>query len=236
MSIPDNQITITQIIELITNLQKEVSELKNCNANLQAQLTKLTEQSQKSQSSDSFQPFVPPLFSSFFKNDTKVPLRTEELNTLNVITSEQKSIENKERNIVLFGIPESQSENQNKTESDDDKRITDVFNKINVNTNKIEMVKRLKNNSNNDKPKPIIVVLRNKNDVPFVLNAAKKLKKHNETTSEKIYIGKDLTLIQRQQYKSLVVQRNLLNQKLDQNSKFRYLIRDNIITKVYKSI
>jgi hypothetical protein len=87
----------------------------------------------------------------------------------------------------------------------------------------------------------IIIELVNQSDRFVILKAAKALAKINDEDKSLINISLDLTEMERKRQKKLVMDRNILNDKLksDSNSgmiKFYYGIRNNHVVKLDKDM
>ena len=67
-----------------------------------------------------------------------------------------------------------------------------------------------------------------------ILKAAKKLHQLNIKYKTKISIGQDLTIIERQNHKKLLEERDRSNEKFKKDELFYYGIRRNVVCKIYK--
>ncbi len=86
---------------------------------------------------------------------------------------------------------------------------------------------------------PVIVELVDQSDRFVILKAAKALAKINEDDDTHINISMDLTEIERKRQKKLVMDKNILNDKLKSKNnpceiKFYYGIRNNHLVKLVK--
>ena len=82
------------------------------------------------------------------------------------------------------------------------------------------------------KPKPLVIVLKDKNERNKILAAARKLK---GTEYDKIFFSPDLTESQRLAFKELVAERKKLNDERTEaqiSQKIYYAIRDNKVVKL----
>ena len=82
------------------------------------------------------------------------------------------------------------------------------------------------------KPKPLVIVLKDRNERNKILAAARKLK---GTEYNQIFLSPDLTESQRLAFKELVAQRKELNEKRTAeqiSQKVYYAIRDNRVIKL----
>ena len=95
--------------------------------------------------------------------------------------------------------------------------LTHLFKSLKIENVKTEKVFRI-NTKQTDKPKPLIVVLKDKEDRSKLLNLAKNLKK--ETDYKTVYICPDLTEARRMNFKRLLAERNQLNKDNKENEIF----------------
>ena len=154
----------------------------------------------------------------------------EQLKVINVVAEESRARDKKENNIVIFGLKESEKENVTEKKNDDDELLKKVFWTINVQPSHLTMF-RLKDKETS-KPKPLVIVLKDKNERNKILAAARKLK---GTEYDKIFFSPDLTESQRLAFKELVAERKKLNDERTEaqiSQKIYYAIRDNKVVKL----
>lgn len=168
------------------------------------------------------------LWSTITKRNTKKS--NEQLKVLNVVAEEGRVREKKENNIVIFGLKESEKENVTEKKNDDDELVKKVLETINVQPSHVAMF-RLKAKETT-KPKPLIMILKDKSERNKILAAARRLK---GTEYDRIFFSPDLTESQRLTFKELVAERKAMNDKRTQdqiNLKVYYAIRDNKVFKL----
>lgn len=150
----------------------------------------------------------------------KKPL--DQLRVANATISELNERKKRRKNVIIYGIPESDKNILAEKKAEDEQKIKEVLQFIEKSDVKPVYTRRLKS-KDQSKPGPIIVELSNDSERNPLLLAAKKLR--SSERYEKIYISPDLTEAQRKEEYDLRQLRNELNSKLDADSPFRYGIR-----------
>lgn len=230
---------MNEIIKKLENLENEILQLKISNKELKLEINNLNNKigvnSSKSKSNNDVncdENLV--VWSSLFNNNNTAQLESNkelEIKLINAVSIENQLVE---KNLIIYGVKESINSNQNKCDEDDNLKIHKLFSEIKINREINYKFRRAKKKSNDNKnPMPIIIEFENKRDVFSVLKAAKNLKTINSKSENKICIGKDMTIAQRDQNKNLVFQRDQLNSKLEKTSKLRYGIRENGLKKIF---
>jgi hypothetical protein len=153
---------------------------------------------------------------------------------INLINDNDLQKKKKENNVMIFGL---------KMTNDDmvTDKVNDLLQKIGVTKVEIKKVNKIIKKDLSNDVAPIIVELVNQSDRFVILKAAKALAKINEDDDTHINISLDLTEIERKRQKKLVMDRNILNDKLKSNNnpgeiKFYYGIRNNHLVKLDKVI
>lgn len=209
--------------------QLENKQLIEENAVLKEKLKEL-EVKQNMLSTGSTGSNVKPIFSSLFVNGSKTnKLETNETNVLNAVAMENDEIKKRERNLVVFGLPESDKADEEK-ESDDKNKIDELLKIMNVESSKIKRIVRFKRGAT-DKPGVVLVELKNKDDRLNIIKAAKKLK--DLENYKNVYFNFDLTSAQKSLSKQLIAERNRMNGELASEN-FYYGIRSNKLVKIQK--
>lgn len=150
-----------------------------------------------------------------------------QINLLLATAKETKEQNEKEKNLVIFGIKLSNKTEINDKKADDLTELNKLLDEINFNKNKVKRSYRLK--SKNEKPGAIIVELNNVIERNEALKAAKSLKNSNEYKS--VYINPDLTESQRAQFKRLLSEKKQKNEaNVDEN--FYYVIRNDRVIRI----
>ena len=135
----------------------------------------------------------PSLFSSLF---AKSKLDVNETKVLNAISAETKEKLTKEKNVAIFGLIESNSEDKNEKIKHDKVVLDEIFKDLNFDNSKIEKHYRLKSNDAS-KYGIVIVELNNKLYQQQVLQEAKNLNT-NEKYKNKVYINLKILLLLRE--------------------------------------
>jgi hypothetical protein len=168
-------------------------------------------------------------FSDLFKvNDNKT--LTEPLhNIINLLSYNDEEKRKREFNVIIFGL---------KVSKDDKSYITikKFLKDLGVNENHVHSVSYLKKKDVINEFAPIKLTASDIDSKFFILKAAKKLKDYNIKNLSTISITLDMSEIDRQLHKKLVVQRKTLNSQLKSDENFYYGIRNNSIIKIKKFI
>jgi hypothetical protein len=153
---------------------------------------------------------------------------------INLINDNDLQKKKKVNNVMIFGL---------KTTNDDivTDKVIDLLQKIGVKKVAIKKVNKIIKKDVSNDAAPIIVELVNQSDRFVILKAAKALAKINDEDDTHINISLDLTEIERKRQKKLVMDRNILNDKLKSDSnpgeiKFYYGIRNNHVVKLEKDM
>ncbi|CAF0916009.1 unnamed protein product [Brachionus calyciflorus] len=125
----------------------------------------------------------------------KVDRPQEQIEVLNSVVCEQKERERRKKYIIVFGVPMSSKTTQEGQVADDKGFIERAFKAIKIDVKKIKNIRRFKPNPNLNRPPPILIQLNGDSDRPFILRAAKELRKFSEYSG--IYINPDLTEAER---------------------------------------
>ena len=173
------------------------------------------------------------------KKTQKTELQT---NILNAVGNEQNERRKRERNVILFGIPNSKAATIEEKAKDDEQKVKQIFNQIGI-TNGEFKVQRFKANPSKPSvaPPPVRVNLGVQGLETWlkpeeVIKAAKQLKKSTEF--KEVFIGLDLTESQIAHLKQLIKSRNALNEELNKlptASEYYYGIRDDKVVKLRKA-
>ena len=206
--------------------------LKSDMAKLKHALDQLTKQVNKipPPSANNPQAAAQPLFSNIVNNSNNVrtPPTQTEINVLNAYTKERHDQDYREKNVLIMGVKDITDEQAKNT-------VEQIFTALNIDTEKIVSVFRFPQSFNNLHPPIIKVCLPNKDDRLSVLKASKLLR--NSTTFVKVYINPDLTIAQRNEEKSLIAERNYLNDqrlksKNPEDLKYYFGIRNRVVKRI----
>ena len=169
----------------------------------------------------------PQLFSNLFSKTKPAEIETK---ILNAISAESKEKTSKENNVAIFGLKESLKSNKDEKEEEEKQQINEIFTDLNLNIKNIEKHYRLKGTSS--RPGIVVVTLKSKSDQQQVIQESKNLNKIEKYKS-KVYINQDLTIAERAGLKLLLEERKKLNkEEEDNNSPFRYVIRNDKLEKI----
>ena len=155
----------------------------------------------------------------------------EQIDLINVTVKEAYDRNKKENNLIIFGLKDSKKREGKDRKSEDETELTNMFKSLKAGNVKVEKTYRIKAKDTN-KPKPLVVVLGNREDRNKLLLSAKNLKKVNDYKS--VYICPDLTEAQRTNFKRLLAERNELNNENKENPLFYFAIREDKIVKLPK--
>ena len=99
-----------------------------------------------------------PLFSSLIKKTSEgaPPISESETRVINAISAEQKEKVKKEKNVIVFGLKESNRKEKQEIKEDDDESIGKVFDAIGLDKSKIVKHYRLKSKEST-KPGPLVL-------------------------------------------------------------------------------
>ena len=172
-----------------------------------------------------------PLFSNLFESKKVItPPHNNEVNILTAVANEQSDKDKREKCLVIMGIPTSNKDNK---DEDDRKTVNDILRTIDIDTDKVNFIKRFKTKANSIHPGIIKIEVKEKAYKLSILKASKKLKDQGEKFKH-IYINPDLTPTQQAAEKELIKLRNESNskRKLSDKSKFYFGIRSGKIVKI----
>ena len=158
-----------------------------------------------------------------------------------MVKTERKERDNRERNVVLFGVPISTATSDEEREKEDEATTFEILAEIEIEKKDVEKIKRFKANPKRTaaaKSLPVRVTFKWEEDVLISLKKAKALK--DSSKFKNVFFNKDLTALQIDRLKQLIKTRNTENVKLDANqtatktkANYRYGIRNDMEVKVY---
>jgi len=216
---------IDNLVKLVESLNAKIKSLEESDKLKDAKIADLEKKLNNDENVDAQSK---DLWSTIAKRNTKKS--PEQLKVINVVAEEGRAREKKENNIVIFGMAESVKENVTDKKNDDEEMLKKILTAIDVGPTHLAMF-RLKVKEAN-KPKPLVIVLKDKSERNKIPGAARKLK---GTEYDKIFLSPDLTESQRLAFKELVAERKKLNDDRTQeqiDQKIYYAIRDNKIVKL----
>ena len=174
-------------MKLVERLTQRVAELEAKNA-AQAEKIASVEKEQKNA------PAADALWSTITKRSGKKS--PEQLKVINVMADESKERYKKEKNVIIFGLKESAKESITDKKTDDALEINKILEVLSLKNEKVEGNFRLKVRDTT-KPKPLVLVLKDRETSNKFLQAARKLK--NSEVHKSVFLGPDLTEAQRLQ-------------------------------------
>jgi hypothetical protein len=147
------------------------------------------------------------------------------------MADESKERYKKEKNVIIFGLKESAKESITDKKSEDAQEINKILQVLSLENEKVEGGFRL-NARDTSKPKPLVLVLKDRETRNKFLQAARKLK--NSEDHKTVFLGPDLTEAQRLQYRELVKIRDENNEKMSREMKEKkiWCIRDNLVVQI----
>ena len=174
-----------------------------------------------------------PLFSSLIKktNEGAPPISESETRVINAISAEQKEKVKKEKNVIVFGLKESNRKEKQEIKEDDDESIGKVFDAIGLDKSKIVKHYRLKS-KDTTKPGPLVLEIVESTHQKQVLSVARDLNAVEEYKN-RVFINPDLTYRERASLKLLLGERKRLNKEEEnKNSTFRFVIRNDLLERI----
>ena len=216
---------IDDLLEIVGALEKRIVELEEKNSAQAAKIEQVEKEQKNAPAAGDA------LWSTIAKRNVKKS--TEQLKVINVMADEGKERSKKEKNIIVFGLKESTKGTISEKKSDDMEEINRIRQVLALQNENIEGNFRL-NAKDTSKPKPLVIVLKDKETRNKFLQAAKKLKASDEHRD--VFLGPDLTEAQRLQYKELVKIRDKKNERLNGEEKDKkiWCIRDNEVVLLNK--
>jgi hypothetical protein len=174
-----------------------------------------------------------PLFSSLIKKTSEgaPPISESETRVINAISAEQKEKVKKEKNVIVFGLKESNRKEKHEIKEDDDESIGKVFDAIGLDKSKIVKHYRLKS-KDATKPGPLVLEIVESTYQKQVLSVARDLNTVEEYKN-RVFINPDLTYRERASLKLLLGERKRLNKEEEnKNSTFRFVIRNDLLERI----
>ena len=164
-----------------------------------------------------------PTWASWFQQNTnrqkRNPPPKEQINVMNTITAELKEQEMKKKNIVVFGLQLSEKTDQPGKKADDEDRINNMLDFLEVKKDvKINKIIRYKNKNDSDITPPVIIEL-----------SDEKLRNNNNFNG--IFINADRTIAERSKFNEMRELRNKMNQEETEKDKYRWTIREDKVVK-----
>ena len=172
---------------------------------------------------------TPLLFSSLLSKAKPAEFETK---VLNAISAEVKAKSSKEKNVVIFGLNESNKTTKEEKEEEDKEKIQEIFTALNLNNIKVQKQYRIKSSKPNaNKPSIVVVELSSKIEQQQVIQESRNLNNLSEY-KDKVYINSDLTIAERASLRMLLTERNKLNKiETDSSTPFRWVIRNDKLEK-----
>jgi hypothetical protein len=213
------------LMDLVNELQRKVETLEQKNKEQEDKIKELQQQKSEGTAAEITNEKI--TFAALFKKSSDSHLKL-----LNVVSDENKQRNKKEKNVIVFGLTESKKVNITDKKDDDMNEIKQICEILEV-ENEVEAIFRI-NSKDQGKPKPLVMVLKDKEARNKILQAAKKLKGSDDYKS--VFLGPDLTEAQRLKYKELVALRNRKNEEMapEEKTKKIYCIRDNAVVLLNK--
>lgn len=214
---------INDVMKRVAVLEEKCKEKDNKIAVLEATVNELTEKCNAPT-----QTTVNDIASWSTVASKNIKKSKEQIAVLNAVAIEESNKKRIEKNIIIFGVPESKKSVQAEILADDTDAVNEILSIIDKKEIKPVHIKRIRSKKS---PGPIIIELSDAKDKLPILTAAKKLRSIEEYKS--IYINPDLTDAERKLDFDLRTQRNKLNEEIKgKNEQFRYGIRNNAVVKV----
>ena len=162
-------------------------------------------------------------YSDLFKlNNNKMSEPLQEI--MKVVANNEEDKRKREKNLLLFGLKVNNSDKNFST-------VKKLLNDIGIDQKCVQGAFYLNFKSDTSIIKLVTTDTFSKN---LILNASKNLKKINLCSKTKISICQDLSFVDRQIHKNLVIRRNELNVKLKTNDDHYFGIRNNNVIRINK--
>ena len=163
------------------------------------------------------------LYSEVFKiNNNKMSEPLQEI--MKVVANNEEDKRKREKNLLLFGLKVKDSDINFST-------VKKLLNDIGIDQKCVHSAFYLNSKSDTSIIKLVTEDTFSKN---LILNASKNFKKINLSSKTKISICQDLSLVDRQIHKNLVIRRNELNINLKTNDDHYFGIRNNNVVRINK--
>lgn len=167
----------------------------------------------------------------------------DQLNVINTICVEQMEKKNKEKKVIIYGIPISDKDDESEKQIDDEVQVKEIIGNIESILNKdksgkdkikfsVKYTKRVRAVQNGNKVPPIIVECCKDEPQRNVLLSGVRLLKKTNNNLKGIYINPDLTEAERKLSYELRQERNKKNDELMAQTDYYYGIRNNRIVKI----
>lgn len=158
-------------------------------------------------------------FGNHEKNETGNEGSSEKKEKKEDVLSELEERNRRKANLVWFGVPESGSEDVNERKKADARFITDCCSRTLGVKVEIGACRRLRSQAGSQTEggsgkRPLLVTLKDSNDVGMVLREAKKLRSSQEFNS--VFVKKDSTPLERAELKKLLAVRDQKRQDTKQ--------------------
>jgi hypothetical protein len=227
--------TQTAIREAIDELRREyisrIEKVEEVNERLNSEIIDLKNKLKETETN--YLSNNKPLFSSLIKKTSEgaPPISESETRVINAISAEQKEKVKKEKNVVVFGLEESNRKEKDEIRLDDDESIGKVFDAIGLDKSKIVKHFRLKRNDIT-KPGPLVLEISESSYQKQVLSVARDLNGIKEY-KKRVFINPDLTYRERASLKLLLGERKRLNEEEEnKKSSFRFVIRNDLLERI----
>jgi adenosyl cobinamide kinase/adenosyl cobinamide phosphate guanylyltransferase len=162
-------------------------------------------------------------YSDLFKlNNNKMSEPLQEI--MKVVANNEEDKRKREKNLLLFGLKVNDSDKNFST-------VKKLLNDIGIDQKCVQGAFYLNSKSDTSIIKLVTTDTFSKN---LILNASKNLKRINLCSKTKISICQDLSFVDRQIHKNLVIRRNELNVKLKTNDDHYFGIRNNNVIRINK--
>ena len=127
---------------------------------------------------------------------------------VDVVETERIDRDNRDHNVVLFGVPVSKAASDEERKKEDE-ITTSILDEIGMSKDNVKEIKRFKANPNKtatSKPLPVRITLKYFSNVNITLKKAKALR--DSVKFKSVFFNKDLTTTQIDRLKQLIKTRN----------------------------
>ncbi len=148
-----------------------------------------------------------PLLSSFFNGGGNEKVSDEAVDIISACKKELKDSQRREKNVMIFGLPCSQSSQQEAREAEDLDQVKRVLEEIDPSVSPMSIY-RFRSRPNSMRPPPVLVTLDSAAVRNSILKNSKRLRERSAT--QNVFVGPDLTPIERELAKKMRRQRDEL--------------------------
>lgn len=207
-----------QLLEEVASLKTTIAALLAENSELKTRVERLEKSTQKiSRTTQGGNP----LSWAEVTNKSSSEGRKVQEGLLKMVKEANSDVDRRKSNIIVHGIEESKCEEAEAKRKEEEVTLKASFNTININFDIVKRHYRV-GKIQQDRPRPIILVLNDAEKRNSILQAAKKLQKQDVIPPKRIYFNPDLDKQDRDKLKELRAERNRLNDERGSDDKVKH--------------